>query len=43
MIDLNPKKHHTAFSRIALKEKLVHWKGKIKKDIDFEKMSKKFI
>ena len=43
MVDLNPKKHHTAFSRIALKEKLVHWKGKIKKDIDYEKMSKKFI
>jgi hypothetical protein len=36
MIDLNPKKHHTAFSRIALKEKLVHWKGKIKKDIDIK-------
>jgi hypothetical protein len=42
MIDLNPKKHHTAFSRIVLKEKLVHWKGKIKKGTDFNKMSKKF-
>ena len=41
MQDLNPKKHHTAFSRIAIKDKLVHWKGKIKKDIDFDKESKK--
>ena len=42
MIDLNPKKHHTAFSRIVLKEKLVHWKGKIKKGTDFEKEAKNF-
>ncbi len=35
MADLNPKKHHTAFSRIILKDKLAHYKGKIKKDIDF--------
>ena len=35
MLDLNPKKHHTAFSRIVLKDKLAHYKGKIKKDINF--------